>query len=187
MKLTGQQLSEHDNRLLNTLLYSLSDIERMADHAVTIAKAGQEMYQKQIRFSDAARSELQVLERAVIDTVRRTAGAFGSGDLSMAVEIEPMEQVVDALVKDVKSGHVRRLRDGLCTVEYGFVLDDLLTSWERIADHCSNVAVEMLQSALGKMDAHEYLNALKSGKLPESAKFNELYRRFRAQYSFENE
>ena len=187
VKLTGQQLSDHDNKLLNTLLYSLSDIERMADHAVTIAKAGQEMAQKQIRFSDAACRELEVLERAVIDTVRRTANAFGTGDLSAAVEIEPMEQVVDALVKDVKSGHVRRLRDGLCTVEYGFVLDDLLTSWERIADHCSNVAVEMLQSALGKMDAHEYLNALKSGKLKESKKFNELYRTFRAQYSIESE
>ena len=187
VKLTGQQLSEHDNKLLNTLLYSLSDIERMADHAVTIAKAGQEMSQKQIRFSDAACRELQVLERAVVDTVRRTANAFGTGDLSAAVEIEPMEQVVDALVKDVKSGHVRRLRDGLCTVEYGFVLDDLLTSWERIADHCSNVAVEMLQSSLGKMDAHEYLNALKSGKLKESKKFNELYRTFRAKYSIESE
>ena len=187
VKLTGQQLSDHDNKLLNTLLYSLSDIERMADHAVTIAKAGQEMAQKQIRFSDAACRELEVLERAVIDTVRRTANAFGTGDLSAAVEIEPMEQVVDALVKDVKSGHVRRLRDGLCTVEYGFVLDDLLTSWERIADHCSNVAVEMLQSALGKMDAHEYLNALKSGKPKESKKFNELYRTCRAKYSIESE
>ena len=187
VKLTGQQLSEHDNKLLNTLLYSLNDLERMADHAVTIAKAGQEMHQKQIRFSDAACNELYVLEKAVIDTVRRTASSFETGDLSVAVEIEPMEQVVDAIVKDVKSRHVRRLRDGLCTVEYGFVLDDLLTSWERIADHCSNVAVEMLQSAEGKMDAHEYLNALKSGQLRESAKFNELYRRFRAQYSFENE
>ena len=187
VKLTGKPLSEHDNRLLNTLLYSLSDIERMADHAVTVAKAGQEMHQKQIRFSDAARSELQVLESAVIDTVRRTAGAFESGDLSVAMEIEPMEQVVDLLVKEVKSRHVRRLRDGLCTVEYGFVLDDLLTSWERIADHCSNVAVEMLQGAEGKMDAHEYLNALKSGQHRESGKFNELYRRFREQYSLGNE
>ena len=187
VKLTGKPLSGHDNKLLNTLLYSLSDIERMADHAVTIAKAGQEMHQKQVCFSEAARRELQVLESAVIDTVRRTAGAFESGDLSVAMEIEPMEQVVDLLVKEVKSRHVRRLRDGLCTVEYGFVLDDLLTSWERIADHCSNVAVEMLQSAEGKMDAHEYLNALKSGQHRESGKFNELYRRFRDRYSLGNE
>jgi phosphate:Na+ symporter len=187
VKLTGQQLSDHDNKLLNTLLYSLSDIERMADHAVTIAKAGQEMAQKQIRFSDAACRELEVLERAVIDTVRRTANAFGTGDLSAAVEIEPMEQVVDALVKDVKSGHVRRLRDGLCTVEYGFVLDDLLTSFERIADHCSNVAVEMIQSASDKMDAHEYLNALKAGQLEESEKYNQRLAKYKARYAFPEE
>ena len=187
VQLTGKPLSEHDNKLLNTLLYSLSDIERIADHAVTIAKAGQEMHQKNIHFSDAARNELQVLEQAVIDTIRRTAAAFDNSDLSAAMEIEPMEQVVDALVKEVKARHVRRLRDGKCTVEYGFVLDDLLTSWERSADHCSNVAVEMLQSVAGKMDAHEYLNALKSGQLQESKHYNELYNRFRSQYTFKSE
>ena len=187
VKLTGQQLSERDNKLLNTLLYSLSDIERIADHAVSIAKAGQEMNQKEIRFSDAARSELQVLEKGALDTVRRTVAAFEIMDLSAAMEIEPMEQVVDALVKEVKSRHVRRLRDGHCTVEYGFVLDDLLTSWERCADHCSNIAVEMLQMAEGKMDAHEYLNALKSGQLRESEGFSQMYRRFLSQYPFEAE
>ena len=187
VKLTGKPLSEHDNKLLNTLLYSLSDIERIADHAVSIAKAGQEMHQKDIHFSEAARRELQVLERAVIDTIRRTSDAFRDSDLTAAMEIEPMEQVVDALVKEVKSRHVRRLRDGLCTVEYGFVLDDLLTSWERSADHCSNVAVEMLQMAEGKMDAHEYLNALKSGQLRESDAFTQRYKTFRARYSFDAE
>ena len=187
VKLTGQQLSERDNKLLNTLLYSLSDIERIADHAVSIAKAGQEMSQKEIRFSDAARSELQVLEKGALDTVRRTVAAFEIMDLSAAMEIEPMEQVVDALVKEVKSRHVRRLRDGLCSVEYGFVLDDLLTSWERCADHCSNIAVEMLQMAEGKMDAHGYLNALKSGQLRESESFSQMYRRFLSQYPFEAE
>ena len=184
VKLTGQHLSEHDNKLLNTLLYSLSDIERIADHAVSIAKAGQEMSQKDIRFSDAARRELEVLERAVIDTIRRTVTAFADSDLTAAMEIEPMEQVVDVLVKEVKSRHVRRLRDGLCTVEYGFVLDDLLTSWERSADHCSNVAVEMLQMAEGRMDAHGYLNAVKSGQHRESAAFTENYAAFLARYTF---
>ena len=187
VKLTGQQLSEHDNKLLNTLLYSLSDIERIADHAVSIAKAGQEMHQKEIRFSDAARNELQVLEKGALDTIRRTVSAFEIMDLSAAMEIEPMEQVVDALVKEVKSRHVRRLRDGLCSVEYGFVLDDLLTSWERCADHCSNIAVEMLQMAEGKMDAHGYLNALKSGQLRESECFSQMYRRFLRQYPFDAE
>ena len=98
--------------------------------------------------------------------------------------VEPQEQVVDALVREVKSRHVRRLRDGLCTVEYGFVLEDLLTACERTADHCSNVAVEMLQVAEGKLEAHEYLNALKAGELHESAAFSERFARYKAQYAF---
>ena len=100
------------------------------------------------------------------------------------MKIEPQEQVVDALVREIKSRHVRRLRDGLCTVEYGFVLEDLLTACERTADHCSNVAVEMLQVTEGKLEAHEYLNALKEGKLQESAKFNQRFQRYRDRYTF---
>ena len=92
----------------------------------------------------------EVLKKAVLATIRRTVEAFETDDLEGAMEVEPLEQVVDALVKEVKSRHVRRLRDGLCSVEYGFVLEDLLTAWERSADHCSNVAVEMLQMSQGK-------------------------------------
>ena len=156
-------LSVSDNRILNTLLYSISDIERMADHAMAIAKAALEMEEKKIVFSKQAKGELAVLERAVLDIMDRTVAAYGSFDREQAIKIEPQEQVVDALVREVKSRHVRRLRDGLCTVEYGFVLEDLLTACERTADHCSNVAVEMLQVAEGKLEAHEYLNALKAG------------------------
>ena len=101
--------------------------------------------------------------------------------------MEPQEQVVDALVREVKSRHVRRLRDGLCSVEYGFVLEDLLTSFERTADHCSNVAVEMLQVTEGKLEAHEYLNALKAGELEESAAYAERFARYQAKYLFPDE
>ena len=162
VKLSGMQLSMEDNRKLNTLLYTISDLERVADHAVNVAKAGLEMAEKKINFSEQAKSELEVLERAVLDVINRTVSAYETLDLSQAVKVEPQEQVVDALVREVKSRHIRRLRDGLCTVEYGFVLDDLLTSFERVADHCSNVAVEMLQVSEGKLEAHEYLNALKA-------------------------
>ena len=103
------------------------------------------------------------------------------------MKVEPQEQVVDALVREVKSRHVRRLRDGLCTVEYGFVLDDILTSCERTADHCSNIAVEMMQVSEGKLEAHEYLNALKAGQLQESAAFAERFERYKAQYVFPDE
>ena len=187
VKLSGMNLSVSDNRILNTLLYTVSYIERMADHAMAIAKAALEREEKKIEFSNQAKGELAVLEQAVLDIMDRTVAAYGSFDLVQAIKVEPQEQVVDALVREVKSRHVRRLRDGLCTVEYGFVLEDLLTACERTADHCSNVAVEMLQVAEGKLEAHEYLNALKAGELYESAAFTERFARYKAQYAFPEE
>ena len=187
VRLSGMNLSAHDNRILNTLLYSISDIERMADHALAVAKAALEMEEKKITFSCQAKGELAVLEQAVLDIVDRTVAAYNSFDREQAARIEPREQVVDALVREVKSRHVRRLRDGLCTVEYGFVLEDLLTACERTADHCSNIAVEMLQVAEGKLEAHEYLNALKAGELQESAAFAEQFARYKARYTFPEE
>ena len=187
VKLTGKDLSLRDNRSLNTLLYTISDLERIADHAVAIAKAGQEMSEKNIVFSQSAQQELQVLENAVFDIVKNTVNAYIHDDLDQAMKIEPQEQVVDVLVKEVKSRHVRRLRDGLCTVEYGFVLEDLLTAYGRSADHCSNVAVEMLQVSEGKLEAHEYLNALKAGQLRESAQFAENFKSYKERYAFPEE
>ncbi len=187
VKLSGMNLSVHDNRILNTLLYTTSDIERMGDHALAVAKAALEIEEKKIEFSAQAKGELAVLYRAVLDITDRTVAAYTSFDLEQAIKIEPQEQVVDALVREVKSRHVRRLRDGRCTVEYGFVLEDLLTACERTADHCSNVAVEMLQVAEGKLEAHEYLNALKAGELHESAAFTERFARYKAQYAFPDE
>ncbi|MBR2894655.1 MAG: Na/Pi cotransporter family protein [Oscillospiraceae bacterium] len=187
VKLSGMNLSVHDNRVLNTLLYSISDIERMADHAMAVAKVAKEIEMKKIAFSNQAKGELAVLEQAVLDLMERTIRAYGNFDLAQALKIEPQEQVIDALVREIKSRHVRRLRDGLCTVEYGFVLEDLLTACERTADHCSNVAVEMLQMAEGKLEAHEYLNALKAGELHESAAFAEQFAKYRARYAFPDE
>lgn len=187
VKLSNINLSVSDNRILNTLLYTVSDIERMGDHAAAVAKVAQEIEEKNIEFSAQAKAELAVLERAVLDIVDRTVAAYGTFDLEQAIKIEPQEQVVDALVREVKSRHVRRLRDGLCTVEYGFVLEDLLTACERTADHCSNVAVEMLQVSEGKLEAHEYLNALKAGELHESAAFAEQFAKYKARYMFPEE
>ena len=187
VQLSGTNLSVHDNRILNTLLYSISDIERMADHAMAVAKAAQEINEKKIAFSTQAQGELAVLEQAVLDIVDHTVAAYDSFDRERALQIEPQEQVIDSLVREIKSRHVRRLRDGLCSVEYGFVLEDLLTACERTADHCSNVAVEMLQVTEGKLEAHEYLNALKAGELHESAAFAEQFAQYKAQYAFPDE
>ena len=187
VKLSDMRLSVSDNRILNTLLYTVSDVERIADHAVSVGRAALEMEEKKIQFSQQAKAELEVLERAVADILSRTVDAYRSFDRNLAMKVEPQEQVVDALVREVKSRHVRRLRDGLCSVEYGFVLEDLLTAFERSADHCSNVAVEILQVAEGKLEAHEYLNSLKAGELRESAAFSERFARYKAQYAFPEE
>ena len=187
VKLSDMHLSTQDNRTLNTLLYTVADIERMGDHAVSIAEAALEIQEKKINFSAQAKAELSVLERAVVDLVKRTVEAYQTMDHTLAVKIEPQEQVIDALVREIKSRHVRRLREGRCTVEYGFVLEDLLTAYERTADHCSNVAVEVLQVAEGKLETHEYLNALKNGELQESAAFAERFARYKARYEFPEE
>ena len=184
VKLSALPLSNQDNHCLNTLLYSINDWERIADHAVSIAKAAREIHEKHITFSGSAQKELAVLEQAINDILDQTARAFTEQDLYLASKVEPVEQVVDGLVREVKSRHVRRLRNGRCSVTYGFVLDDLLTSCERVADHCSNIAVEMLQSAQGRMDAHEYLGALRSGELDESEKYEKRLEACKARYVF---
>ena len=187
VKLSAKRLSVDDNRTLNTLLYTVADLERIGDHAVAIAKAGLEIEEKKISFSQQARDELAVLKKAVTDVVERTIAAFETLDVQLALKVEPQEQVVDSLVREIKSRHVRRLRDGKCTIEYGFVLEDLLTAYERIADHCSNIAVEILQVAEGKLEAHEYLSALKAGELEESAAFAERFAKYKAKYAFPEE
>jgi len=184
VQLSSRSLSVSDSRTLNTLLYTISDLERIADHAVNVGKAALEMEEKKIVFSRQAQGELEVLERAVSDILGRTVEAYRSFDRELARKVEPQEQVVDALVREIKSRHIRRLREGRCSVEYGFVLEDLLTAFERSADHCSNVAVEILQVSEGKLEAHEYLNSLKAGELRESAAFAEEYARYQARYAF---
>ena len=187
VKLSDQKLTLEDNRTLNTMLYTVSDMERLGDHALNVAEAAQEMHEKTIVFSKQAQDELAVLQRAIRDIIKRTVNAYTSKNLDEAAKVEPQEQVIDALVREIKARHVRRLRDGKCSVEYGFVLEDLLTAYERSADHCSNIAVELLQVAEGKLEAHEYLNALKAGELEESAKFNRRFNRYQARYVFPDE
>ncbi|MBQ4600749.1 MAG: Na/Pi cotransporter family protein [Oscillospiraceae bacterium] len=187
VKLSEKRLSVADNRILNTMLYTVSDMERIGDHAVSIAKAALEIEEKKITFSDQAKAELEILRKAVTDVVDRTIAAYENFDVQRAIKVEPREQVVDSLVREIRSRHVRRLRDGRCSVEYGFVLEDMLTAYKRIADHCSNIAVEILQVAEGKLEAHEYLNALKAGELEESAAFSEQFARYKALYAFPEE
>ena len=158
VQLSGRTLSKEDNRTINTLLHTIGDFERISDHSVNLLETAEEIRDKNIRFSDEALDDLSVLEAALQDIVNRTVDAFQKHDCYAAGKIEPLEEVVDGLVREVKTRHIARLQAGTCTIEYGFVLDDLLTDYERIADHCSNIAVAMIEVADDKFDTHEYLN-----------------------------
>ena len=181
VKLSAKHLSVDDNRTVNTLLHTIGDFERVSDHAVNLIKTAEEIRDKSIKFSDEALGDLSVLEAAVQDIVNRTVDAFQKGDTYAAGKIEPLEQVVDGLVREVKTRHIARLQAGVCTIEYGFVLDDLLTNYERIADHCSNIAVAMIEVAADKFDTHEYLANVKHGG---SVKFEQRYEKYRGRYTF---
>ena len=183
IKLCAKRLSVDDQHSVNVLMHTTSDWERIGDYAMNIAEAAQEMQQKDIRFSDEAMDDLNGLEAAIKDIVERTVDAFQKGDVYAAGKIEPMEEVVDSLVREVKARHIARLQAGTCTMLYGFVLDDLLTSYERVADHCSNVAAAMVEVAENRFDTHEYLNYLHSG---QNAKFEERYEKYRGRYLFKD-
>ena len=181
VQLSGRPLTKENNRTIHTLLHTIGDFERISDHAVNLLETAREIRDKEIRFSAEALEDLGVLESAVQDIVNRTVDAFQKHDCYAAGKIEPLEEVVDGLVREVKTRHIARLQAGTCTIEYGFVLDDLLTTYERIADHCSNIAVAMIEVADDRFDTHEYLSQLKSGG---SAKFEQRYEKYRGRYTF---
>ena len=170
---------------MNTLLHTISDFERISDHSVNLLESAEEMHQKEIHFSKDAQEELQVLEDAVQDTLSRTTDAFRKGDLHLASKVEPLEAVVNELVRAIKARHVARLQAGSCSIEYGFVLDDLLTNYERVCDHCSNVAVAQIEVAQDSFDTHAYLNDLRHGKdTKESEEFHRRLDKYRERYLF---
>ncbi len=188
VKLSSRELSHADSQSVNTLLHTISDFERISDHSVNLLDSAKEMHEKDVTFSPDAREELRVLEDAVQDTLNRTTDAFRKGDLHLASKVEPLEQVVDELVRAIKARHIARLQAGSCSIEYGFILDDLLTNYERVCDHCSNVAVAQIEVAQDSFDTHAYLNDLKSGHAAkESEKFQRRLDRYRERYLFPEE
>ena len=185
VKLSSREMSHADSQSVNTLLHTISDFERISDHSVNVLNSAEEIHTKSIEFSQDAQEELQVLEGAVQDVLSRTTDAFRKGDLHMAGKVEPLETVVDELVRAIKARHVARLQTGSCSIEYGFVLEDLLTNYERVCDHCSNVAVAQIEVAQDSFDTHAYLNDLRYGnETKESEQFQRRLDRYRERYLF---
>ena len=176
VKLSSKNLSRTDSNRAAELLHTIGDFERIGDHAVNILRAAKEIDDKELHFSEAAQQELVVITRAIVDILDITVEAFEKDDTALASQVEPIEQVIDDLKLELKSRHIRRLQEGKCTIELGFVLSDLLTNYERVSDHCSNIAVTVIQIKDSVMDTHGYLNEVKAGGDREFAQAFDAYR-----------
>lgn len=180
LQVASKDLSVADSQVVSNLLHTIGDLERISDHAVNIKEAAEEMYEKKIKFSNAARQEVEIMIDAVSEILDMAISAFVTADVAKAKEVEPLEDVIDGLRAELKSRHVQRLRDGRCTIELGFILQDLLTNFERVSDHCSNMAVCLIQIKENNMDTHEYMNELK--RLEKSEFMNE-FNQYKTKYA----
>lgn len=179
LKLSSKNLSEKDSHTLSFLLHNIGDFERISDHAVNLKEAASEMKEKNLSFSNKASEELTVFTEAVKDIVNTSFLVFQEEDTKLARMIEPLEEVIDYLNVELKKRHIKRLRKGKCTIEMGFILSDVTTSYERVADHCSNIAVSLLEISEDGFETHEYLDMLKQTDDPE---FRENVKRFQKRY-----
>ena len=182
VKIAGNRVNAKDSRMVTELLHCIGDIERISDHALNIAKTAKEIHDKQISFSETAQKDIAIITEAASEILDISVKALQKEDLSLAKNVEPLEQVIDRLKRKIKAGHISRLRQGDCTMELGFILSDLLTNYERISDHCSNIAVCLLEMAHDSFETHEYLNQVKYG---EGQEFKEMYEAYKQKYYME--
>ena len=176
VKLSRESLSLDDSHEISNLLHSIGDFERMSDHAVNIAEAAEEIDTKKVIFSTNATKEIQVIVAAITEILTLTTDAFVQKDLEIAKQVEPLEQLIDRLRTKMKNRHVQRVRQNECSIETGFVFSDLLTNFERVADHCSNVAVCLIEVANDSFETHEYLSHVKGDGENDFAKRYEEYK-----------
>jgi len=176
VKLGSRDLSEKESYLVSTLLHCIGDFERISDHAVNVAQTARELHQKGTEFSRKAKEELRVFSDALLEIVKMAVDAFAEEDCEKATRIEPLEETIDRLNRKLKKRHVERLRTGECTIELGFALSDLTTDYERVSDHCSNIAIALLQSGTDGYEAHEYAAELRREDNPGFRKACEEYR-----------
>ena len=174
VKIAATDLNEKDSRQITMLLHMISDLERISDHSVNIVEAVEELREKKISFSETAMNEVHILQAALTDILTKTKEACANNDIELAAKVEPLEQAIDDLIDRIKLHHVVRLQQGECTIELGFVLNDLLTCYERVSDHCSNVAGCIIEiSKFGALDMHKYLAGIKHDSENFSQKYNE--------------
>lgn len=161
VQLSTRNLMEKDSNEIGMFLHTIGDFERISDHAVNLTEVAQEMHDKKLEFSDAAKVEIRVFSSALREILNNAVDAFLNEDIEEARMVEPLEEVIDAIKADIRARHVLRLREGVCTIELGFVLSDLLTNMERVSDHCSNLAATLIQTKNDTFDMHSYLQSVK--------------------------
>lgn len=181
VRLCAKPLAEHDNHVLTTLLHSISDLERMADHAVNLAQNAQRRNKERAQFSKKATAELHVFTSALQDILKLTFDVLVNENVAEAAQVEPLEEVIDDLKEEIRARHIKRLAKGKCTIELGFALTDLVTNYERIADHCSNIAVAVIQMDEKEHDVHKYLGQIKT----EDPRFAQMYHSYKERYALE--
>ena len=179
VKLSAQALSQTAANEVSVMLHTIGDFERMSDHAVNIKDVAEELREKNLSFSGEAKKEIGVLAGAIDEILSLTETAFLNNDPLAATNVEPLEQVVDKLITKIKAHHINRLQKGECSIVLGFILSDLLNNYSRISDHCSNIAVAVIEVEQGSFDTHKYLNDMKYG----SDEFAEKYEAFSGKYS----
>ncbi len=175
MKITSRSLSSSQSEEVSKFLHTISDFERISDHALNISETAKEIHDKEMVFSPAAVRELEVMESALREILSISVAAFVANDVQQAVRVEPLEEIIDGLCDEMKSHHVDRLQSGACTLDQGFVFNDLLTNYERVADHCSNIAVAIIELESDSFDTHEYLNSVRAMKSHSFARYYEEY------------
>ena len=161
VRVNRQELTREQNKEISKFLHCISDIERISDHAMNVGETAKEIAEKKVRFSPEAKRELNALIAAVEEIVGLSMGAFEKENVKEAYRVEPLEEMIDMLSDELKLHHVNRVQAGQCTLDQGFVFNDLITNLERVADHCSNIAVAMIELEAGAFDTHEYLNSLR--------------------------
>jgi len=184
VKLTGREMTDRQNDEVSKYLHTLSDFERISDHALNLAESAKELREKDVRFSKEAAHELDVLCAAMGQVVSMTVTAFRENDLNLAGRVEPLEAFIDDLCDRMKFNHVERLQRGVCTIHQGFVFNDIVTNCERVSDHCSNIAVAMIELSGDEFQTHEYLNTLRE---TESERFRMAYEEYAKHFPIETE
>lgn len=179
MRLSVAELSTHQSKELAKYLHVIGDLERIGDHALNIAESAQEISEKQIQFSEGAAAELQTMARAVSDILEMSIQSLTESDLELAYRVEPLEELIDTLCDEMKLRHVARLQQGLCTLSNGFAFNDLLTNYERVSDHCSNLALALIEQESESFDPHEYVDSVKEMKM---GSFSRYYDEYSARY-----